>query len=807
MNTPPMLGRSLRLAARIAGVILLLIALTVLIVIVVFNPNDYKDDIAAFVKERTGRELIIDGDLNLSLFPWFGLETGRVQLNNTAEFNSTPFAIIDRAELRVRLWPLLFSRVEVDTIKLDGTSVTLEQQANGKTNWQDLLGNTGPGGPDVPLEPKIITINLPTFTLEDVQIKPGNLFTDPANRLGSAHIENAQITLNDLTQNTTETFSGIDVTIGEVRLAALEEPIAVTLAFDLTSQAPPASAQVTFTTQVSADMAAKFYRLDATKVTVDFNITQPGAQGTLLLTTDASFDDSTRKLDLPSIRIVSDVRYAGDQRRTHAELQSSASYTLTTQVLQVSPFKLTANTQGAGLPEAGTPLTVNTSIAGDFKKQTLSVQDLAVQAANVIASGNLQIEQLKTAPSFRGTLTTEPFDVRALLTQTGLPVPVTQDKQVLKKAAVAIEFQGTKTQGRVDKFTAHLDDTTLNASASIENFSKPRTQFELALDSLNIDRYLPPPVKGEPTATPSTPGSAAAAGASELPLETLRSLDLNGSIKAGRITASKLTVTDLNATLTAKAGMIQLHPLRAKLYDGTYDGKITLDARGKALKITADENLSEVQMGPITTVFLGKPSIEGRGSLKLKVNTEGTDSSSWLRALSGTTNFSLRDGKVVGVDITQVLADGVKLYKKDDPAKPKEGKNELTRFATLAASATIKDGMLTSHDLNLAAKELAFSGAGNVNLVDQSIDYTVTAIATEYAAEKLGKYLKDVKNIPIDGIISGPLREPKFDLDVGSSLERRAKQEVKQKVDEKKQEAVQKIEKKVEDKLKKFFGQ
>jgi AsmA protein len=554
-------------------------------------------------------------------------------------------------------------------------------------------------------------------------------------------------------------------------------------------------------------MAAKFYRLDATKVTIGFNITQPSAQGTLHLTTDASFDDTTRKLDLPNIRIVSDIRYAGDQRRTHAELQSSATYTSTTKALQVSPLKLTATTQGTGLPEPGIPLTVNTSIAGDFEKQTLSVQDLAVQAANVIASGNLHIDQLKTAPSFRGTLATEPFDVRALLTQIGQPVPVTQDKQVLKKAAVAIEFQGTTTQGRVDKFTGHLDDTTLNATAFIEDFSKPRAQFDLALDGLNIDRYLPPPVKGEPTATPSTPGSAAAAGASELPLETLRSLDLNGSIKAGRLTASKLTVTGLNATLTAKAGVIQLHPLRAKLYDGTYEGKITLDARGKALKIAADESLSEVQMGPITTAFLGKPSIEGRGSLKLKVKTEGTDSSSWLRALSGITHFSLRDGKVIGVDITQVLADGVKLYKKDDPAKPKEEKNELTRFATLAASATIKDGMLTSRDLNLAAKELAFSGAGNVNLVDQSIDYTVTAMATEYAAEKLGKYLKDVKNIPIDGIISGPLREPKFDLDVGGSLERRAKQEVKQKVDEKKEEAVQKIEKKVEEKLKKFLGQ
>ncbi|MCH8337122.1 MAG: AsmA family protein, partial [Proteobacteria bacterium] len=49
-----------------------------------FDPNDYRDDISAGVKEVTGRDLTIEGDLSLSLFPWLAIEVGRTELGNAA---------------------------------------------------------------------------------------------------------------------------------------------------------------------------------------------------------------------------------------------------------------------------------------------------------------------------------------------------------------------------------------------------------------------------------------------------------------------------------------------------------------------------------------------------------------------------------------------------------------------------------------------------------------------------------------------------------------------------------------------------
>ena len=56
-----------------------------------FDPNDYRDQIAEEVRRETGRELVIEGDLGLSVFPRFGIDIGRTTLGNAPGFGSEPF--------------------------------------------------------------------------------------------------------------------------------------------------------------------------------------------------------------------------------------------------------------------------------------------------------------------------------------------------------------------------------------------------------------------------------------------------------------------------------------------------------------------------------------------------------------------------------------------------------------------------------------------------------------------------------------------------------------------------------------------
>lgn len=126
------------LGVIVAAFVALVIALPLLI-----DPNDYKNEIVKVVKDRTGRDLVIDGKIGLSFFPWLGVEMNRVRLSNAPGFGAEPFAQIDRAGVRVKLLPLLRKQVEVDRVVLNQLDVNLAVDAQGKTNWADLTAPKG----------------------------------------------------------------------------------------------------------------------------------------------------------------------------------------------------------------------------------------------------------------------------------------------------------------------------------------------------------------------------------------------------------------------------------------------------------------------------------------------------------------------------------------------------------------------------------------------------------------------------------------------------------------------------------------
>jgi len=132
--------------ARLVKILLLLVAGVIglgivasVVLFIFFDPNDFRQEISAGVKERTGRDLVIEGDLSLSVFPWLAIEIGRTELGNAEGFSNKSFLSFDSARLSVQILPLLLRQeTRVGTAALDGLVVNLEVAADGSTNWDDL---------------------------------------------------------------------------------------------------------------------------------------------------------------------------------------------------------------------------------------------------------------------------------------------------------------------------------------------------------------------------------------------------------------------------------------------------------------------------------------------------------------------------------------------------------------------------------------------------------------------------------------------------------------------------------------------
>lgn len=124
------------------GGLLVLALIAVAAFVATFDPNRYKDEAAQAVKDATGRELVIAGDLELELFPWLALRTGKVELGNAPGFVG-PFLTLDGVRAKVRVLPLLHGEVELGELVLEGAALQLAVDTAGRDNWSDLLRADG----------------------------------------------------------------------------------------------------------------------------------------------------------------------------------------------------------------------------------------------------------------------------------------------------------------------------------------------------------------------------------------------------------------------------------------------------------------------------------------------------------------------------------------------------------------------------------------------------------------------------------------------------------------------------------------
>lgn len=123
-----------------------LIAIAMVSLPFIINPNDYKEKISARIQEQTGRKLSIPGDIKLHVSPRMDVafSLGEIHLASNSEFPDTPFASSKLAEIKLALWPLLTEKqLRINTIILKNVQLTLIRNKEGRSNWQDLAGTKG----------------------------------------------------------------------------------------------------------------------------------------------------------------------------------------------------------------------------------------------------------------------------------------------------------------------------------------------------------------------------------------------------------------------------------------------------------------------------------------------------------------------------------------------------------------------------------------------------------------------------------------------------------------------------------------
>ncbi|MFQ6005453.1 MAG: AsmA family protein [Woeseia sp.] len=195
MSRAFVMGRVAKLLLIIIAGIVGIAVLASIALLLFFDPNDFRDEISAQVRDATGRELVIEGDLSLSVFPWVAVRVGSTRLGNAEGFGDEPFLSVAEAILSVRLMPLLIEQtISIGTASLDSLSLNLEVAANGRNNWDDLAEAAGQG---------------PAADIEETN-------EGRALDIASVSLSNASISFRDAQAGTSNTVDGLTLSTGSI---------------------------------------------------------------------------------------------------------------------------------------------------------------------------------------------------------------------------------------------------------------------------------------------------------------------------------------------------------------------------------------------------------------------------------------------------------------------------------------------------------------------------------------------------------------------------------------------------------------
>lgn len=772
----------LKIFGWIVGVVILLLVVAVIAVPLVVDTDKFKNEITDIVGTKTGRKLIIEGDLKLSLFPWLGAKISQVALANPPGYQEPLLARVKQMEIRVKPLALLKRQVEMDTVVLEGLTLHLEKNSSGKGNWEDLLqpgkkkGTKPESGESRPASQSSAIAGL---AVAGLAIRNAYLSWDD-------EVAEQHYVVDELSLHTGKLLPG--------------EPTEIEAAFHIADADAAFAAKVKMTGELNVDPGLQTVQLQDLKV---ISQTQQntgfGMVAELHLQGAVQADLATQTVQVSDFAITANGRGKQPDIAADTRLTAQINGNFATQNYQVNNLNLTANLRGETLPGGKLDVALAADMDVDLVQQTLMIPKLRLETLGLDVAGQVTGKTLLDNPQLDGTLKSVPFNGRQLLERLGQEPLRTADPTALEKAAFATRFAASPTAVALHSLTITVDDSILTGTVAIPDFAGPAMRFDLAVDTLDIDRYLPPAAQNP---KPATPGAATvtAAANSEVPLKSLRTLTADGRLRVGKLRVAKLAIRELSLPVEAQRGKMRIDPVTAKLYRGAYRGNIVLNAGGARPVITLDESLTHVQAGPLLKDLLGEERLTGTADVAVKLRTEGVDTETLIHGLNGKGRFLFVDGAVKGINIARLIREAKARF--EGKQLPPEPGPLQTDFAELRGTVTLTNGMASNTDLYAKSPLLRVTGEGTANLVKEQLNYLLTATVVATTKGQGGKDLQDLEGVSIPIRIEGNFDQPQVALDLEALL----KSQAEALVQKKKKDLLKKVEEGLDEKLKKQLG-
>lgn len=329
------------------------------------------------------------------------------------------------------------------------------------------------------------------------------------------------------------------------------------------------------------------------------------------------------------------------------------------------------------------------------------------------------------APKFSGSVDLAVPSVRGLAKWAGSPiglagsglgplslkgrVEVAGGSYAFSDAEISVD--AIKAKGAVAVDTAH---------------AKPYARGNLEVETLDLNPYLAaegssPPAGAAPAggggADHAAPKAQTSWSTDPIDLSALNLADADFDLSAHAIRYRRISAGQSALAVHLKDGVLGAVLSQIALYQGTGQGKVTIDGAGAVPAITESFALKGVDVLKLLQDAADVSLISGTGSLEMSVSGRGKSQRDIIAGLSGKGSLAIDKGALKGFDLLATVKNA---------AAALTGGSGQTDFSTLTATYTIANGILRNSDLKMTSSGLPTTGAGTVDLVRRRVDYKLT---------------------------------------------------------------------------------
>ena len=764
------------------GSIVALLVIVVAIIAATFNPNDYKPLVIKLVQEKKQRTLAIPGDIKLTFFPKIGADLGKISISEHK--GEAVFASVESARVSLALFPLLSKQLVVDRVKIDGLTAHIARYKDGKTNFDDLLSKDDKESAEI------------KFDIDGVSVT------------------NTNVTYDDQAAGNRLEVSKLNLSTGKI---ANGKPSKFDLAADVKGSNPKLAVHVTAKSGFTMDLEQKHFLVNGLDAEINGQV-KDFSDLVVKLSGDADLKPALKQFTLEDIKLSMKGKQGAqaldvslnapklaitDTRVQGGKLTGAAKITETGRIVDVAleapsfegtpqAFKIPSLTVNATVKQGdlNAQAKLAGAIDGDIDKLLFTSPQLALTLDG--KQGATAIKGLLSTP-LSANLNTQVIDLSKISADFTLPNPAGGSLALKAGGNVNVNLAKQTLAGALN---GKLDQSTINAKFGLAKFSPPAYTFDVSIDQLDVDRYTKKSAASAP---------APAAGAEQpIDLSGLKGLNANGTIKIGSLKLANMKASNVRLDIHAADGKMEVNPLSANLYQGSTNGSLSAAASSPP-RFAVRQALTGVAVGPLLKDLMNKDPIEGKGNVQLDVTTQGATVSQIKKGLNGTARLNLRDGAVKGINIAETIR-GAKAklgaLKGDQQSTGTSAAGAKTDFSELSGNFRVTNGVAHNDDLDLKSPLLRVGGNGDINLGNDSLDYTVKATVVSTLQGQGGADMQALKGLTIPVRLSGPFTAIGWKVDFAGL----ASAAVKQKVDEKKEEVKEKAKEQLKDKLKGLFG-